>query len=243
MQQNSKSENGNVFIIILVAVALFGALIFTFSRSGSQGISSISKQEAKIAAQEIINYARLVEGAVDRVRRNGCSENEISFENLIVSGYSNSNSPSDNSCHVFDDNGGKISYKAPKTEWLDGSHVSELVYGQIFFTVRTEIPGVGIDDHPTDSDGELIMNIPYINKNICLTINALLKHQDSNNDGLDLLAGGQINLTLPFNGVTSGTTSNLRGTEVDGTLNGCFRSIGAGSPLGSFHFYHVLLAR
>lgn len=64
----ANTQSGNVFVIILVAVTLFAALMFTFSRTGSQDTGNLTKQQAKIIAQEILNYAQLVEGAVNRVR-------------------------------------------------------------------------------------------------------------------------------------------------------------------------------
>ena len=139
------SESGNVFILILLGVFLFGALMYSFSRSANQGAGNLSKQQAKIAAQEILNYARLVEGAVDRVRRNGCSESEISFENDVVTGYTNPNAPTDKSCHIFDDEGGKVSYPANLNQWLEKSYSAELGYNEYVFNSGNFRPGVGID--------------------------------------------------------------------------------------------------
>ena len=111
MQLNNTIRNtqaGNVFVFILAGIFLFGALIFTFTRGASKGTTSLSKHQARVAAQEILNYAQTLELAVSRVRRNGCSENQISFENDVVAGYINANAPVDNSCHIFKDNGGKM---------------------------------------------------------------------------------------------------------------------------------------
>ena len=104
MQQNKNisHQSGNVFIIILIGVLLFAALLYTFSRSLQTSGGNISSQQAEIAGQEILNYSRMLEEAVNRVRQNGCSENEISFETSDQpSKYNNLNSPTDNSCHIY----------------------------------------------------------------------------------------------------------------------------------------------
>ena len=67
-QNNLKSQSGNVFILILAGVVLFGALMFTFSRSADKGTGNLTKQQAKITAQDILSYAKIVEDAIDRVR-------------------------------------------------------------------------------------------------------------------------------------------------------------------------------
>lgn len=162
MPRNRNNEQGNVFLIILIAVVLFGALIFTFSKSGSQGVSSISKQEAKIAAQEILNYTRLVEGAVDRVRRNGCSENEISFQNSTLTGYTNTDAPGDNSCHIFNENGGKVTVMPYDPKIHAGSSTA-----WIQFVGNNVVTGVG----STNADLIMIQETPSL---VCNEINSLL---------------------------------------------------------------------
>lgn len=162
MPQNKNPESGNVFLIILIGVVLFGALIFTFSKSGSQGVGTISKQEAKISAQEILNYARLVERAVDRVRRQGCSESEISFQNATLGGYTNTAAPSNNSCHIFNDNGGKISVVAYNPKIHAGSNSSWIeIIGD------NAVPNIG------SANSDLLL-LQEVSTPICTTINSLL---------------------------------------------------------------------
>jgi hypothetical protein len=166
--KRSRSENGNALIIILAGVFLFAALMFTFTKSGQKGTGNLTKQQTKIAAQEILSYAQLVEGAVDRVRRNGCSENEISFENAVVSGYSNPNAPNDKSCHIFEPEGGKITYSQPNQRWLDDSHSIYQIFGDVLVTGSARIIGLGT----TNTD--LLYIVPFIKKEICESINQTL---------------------------------------------------------------------
>lgn len=226
------SEAGNVFIIILVAVVLFGALIFTFSRSGSQGVNSINKQEAKIAAQEILNYARLLEGAVDRVRRNGCSETEISFENAVVGGYSNPNSPSDKSCHIFDDAGGKISFLKINDNSFEPHTGSIGPY--FYFTGANAYKGIGKDCSTSNCFD--LSTFALIQQPICYEINKMVGISTIPND--TDMSGNQF----------LGTFNNARNVLDEPASNplvgkkfGCFYESGDGSP--NHTFYSILLAR
>lgn len=225
MPQNNNSQNnkeaGNVFIIILVAVVLFGALIFTFSRSGSQGVSSISKQEAKIAAQEILSYARLVEGAVDRVRRNGCSESEISFKNDVNLNYTNPNAPIDKSCHIFEPEGGKIEF------FVGDSKIYLSATNPLIFSGGNRIIDVG------STNLDLILII-VTTDNICNEI-----HKSLNIEVTSTLENIAL---LPFTGdFTPSATPDIgdENTSLQGLHQFCLKP-----PSGSREFFtSVLLAR
>ena len=220
MLQNNNSQNGNVFIIILVAVALFGALMFTFSRSGNQSSGNRTKQNAKIAAQEILNYARLVEGAVDRVRRNNCSENEISFENSVVSSYTNASAPGDNSCHVFEAEGGKANFMIynPQIHLSSGNPV--------FFTGGMRVIGVG-------SNATELTLISPISSETCDQINDSLGNDVTTTQ--DDFAGSQ------FTGnFTPSATPDIgnENTSLQGLSSFCMRNLA-----GVSWFVSVLFAR
>ena len=236
-RKNKRGEFGSVFVIILAGVALFGALMFTFSRSGSQGTNNLTKQQTKIAAQEILNYAHLVEGAVNRVRNNGCSENEISFENAVVSGYSNTNSPSDNSCHAFEDEGGKVEYILAQKKWLDSSFDIPLYinnYG--YFLPHNNLPIEGIGTQ--ESDLRFILN--FVNKNICLAINDLIgvtnpsgNPPNDNNDSVANVAQGSF----------ASPTANIIGDDGGHDLPGKTTFCREGGTVNQYQFSHVLLTR
>jgi hypothetical protein len=246
-QNNSSTQAGNVFILILAGVFLFGALALTFTRSAQKGSGNLSKQQAKIAAQEILNYARLVEGAVDRVRRNGCSENEISFENAVVAGYSNPNALPDKSCHIFDTAGGKISYKNPNTEWLDTNFNTEENFGTFIFTGRTCVKDVGMKgaNCHTDVDlkEELVFFSPFIKKEICTAINQLIALPSLNPEQESASAWQPLSSGLKFIGTyANGNQLSTSGSIYEGKSNYCFEG-NVSPPSGSYNFYQVLLAR
>ena len=58
--------------------------------------SDTSAISAKAQATAILGYAYEVKLGVDRVLGHGCKDTDISFENPVVGGYINPNSPSDN---------------------------------------------------------------------------------------------------------------------------------------------------
>lgn len=134
-----------------------------------------------MAATEILNYARLVEQAVDKLRRKGCSEDQLSFENdtLLNSGITyigriiNSQSPVDKSCHVFHDNGGKIEYLKVQEKYLNPELVQpgreELGNGFYFFlSKKLEIAG-------NNYRREIVMVATALSIEVCNAINDILK--------------------------------------------------------------------
>ena len=232
-QKYKTAQAGNVFIIILLGVFLFGALMYMFSRSAQQGTGNLTAQQANIAAQEILNYARLVEGAVDRIRRNGCSESEISFANSVVVGYANTAAPSDNSCHIFEDNGGKIEYLIPLASWSDRAYEAETTYDAFTFTKDTAVENIGT----TAAEGTLLLN--FISRDLCLEINNQLDIENPSNAPPESVA--VFNYDTLYDGDFDDSTvpNPMNAPELIGESTGCVKANG----LDQFHFYHVLLAR
>lgn len=74
------TQSGNVFALILLAVILFAALIFVFSRGFDTGATRMTSANARTYATDTIVYAQSVERAVQRILQNGVSESDISFE-------------------------------------------------------------------------------------------------------------------------------------------------------------------
>ena len=229
--EKGSAQAGNVFVIILLGVFLFGSLMYMFSRNAQQGTGNLTKQQANIAAQEILNYARLVEGAVDRVRRNGCSETEISFANDVVTGYEHT-PPARDECKVFDEDGGKITYMQPIENWLDNIHSAQSTYGEFAFTDSTSVTGI----ETTKQEGSLLLN--YIQLNICTEINNQLGI--ANPAGLPPEDVGVFNSTILYDGRFPNTPSSpINAPETIGRPTGCVQYNG----VNRYHFYHVLLAR
>jgi len=228
------NQSGNVFVIILVGIALFGALGFTFSKSANKGTGNLTKQQAKIAAQDILNYASLMEGAVDRVRRNGCSETEISFENDVIDGYTNPNAPSDKSCHIFNSHGGKITYAEPNSNWLNPNNNTEIGYSEFRFIAENTI--FGLHDNTKDT---LLLILPWIKKSICEEINfQIFSDSTISEDAANFFYLNNRKSIGVFDSAFGGIDLNANPT-FGGKPSACFSSVGS----GGYHYYHALLVR
>ena len=108
MNRTGNRQSGIAIGPILFVVAILAVLASAIAAGSGAFNSDTSAVKAKAQASAILEYANEVKFAVDRLLAKGCADTQISFENPIVSGYTNPNAPSDKSCHVFDVNGGGI---------------------------------------------------------------------------------------------------------------------------------------
>ena len=83
-QEKGKNETGGAIVWILVAIALFAALNYAVSKGTRSGATTISKEQAVVASNEILDYGRAIRQAVQTLQINGCGDTEISFENSVV---------------------------------------------------------------------------------------------------------------------------------------------------------------
>lgn len=113
------TQAGNVFFIILIAVMLFAALAFTFSKGIQQGGQTISQRQAEIATSDILNYAQRVERGVQTILADRVSENDLSFDNQFISGYTNTDCVT-SSCKVFATGGGGVTWQKPPPKANNG---------------------------------------------------------------------------------------------------------------------------
>lgn len=242
------SESGSVIWFILLAVVLLAALTITVSRSSDSVEQSGDRERARVVASEIMRYAKGLEQAISKMRINGISENEISFQNSFISDYENPYC-TNTSCRLFHKEGGGLTYQRPESGWLDGAYSSEDYYGETLFSGNACILNVGNYGESGScigtSDQELMMFIPFVRKSICLEINRLA----------DFGIGGE-DPPVDTSSAWNATASNARfsgrfnnGTNIDTSpsggfekqTTGCFE--GDSTPSGGYHFYYTLLAR
>ncbi len=81
---------------ILYIVAILAVLASAIAAGSGAFNSDTSAISAKAQATAILGYTYEVKLGVDRVLGHGCKDTDISFENPVVGGYINPNSPSDN---------------------------------------------------------------------------------------------------------------------------------------------------
>lgn len=227
-------QSGNALIFILIAIALLGLLTVTMTRSGDSTNDTGDYEQNQIAASEILGYAKSIENAVQQLLARGCSENELSFENSTVAGYTNANSPTDNSCHVFEPEGAGMTYQAPNEDWLDNSKSAETNYLTWGFNGGYQI--IGAESNNTD----LIVRKAHLEKEMCYSINQLLS---VNNTGSDVPTD---NSDGSGNGAFTGSftapvadTLNDDAAEFNNKRTFC-RFISTSS---TYQFIHVLHAR
>ncbi len=237
--KNFKNQNGNAILFILIAVFLFGALAFSFSRSARDGSSNISKQQTKIAAQEILNYARIIEGAVNRVRRNGCSETEITFENSVVGGYSNPDAPIDKSCHIFEPEGGRALVLTPSS-LIDSKKIFTLPWSHYVYGMDADFIGIGTNGTNSENS-ELYLLLAISNPQICNEINKLLGLPTGTSTPDD---SGVSHLVGLFKGDFIAPLSSMgdeAGSSILSNINAaCYID---NDQANHYAYYHVLLAR
>lgn len=187
-------QAGNAIVIILIAVFLFGALAAVFMRGAKTGQGNLTAQQARLAAQELLDFYNTVEKAANKLRSQRCSENDINFANSndagTFIGYNQSpTAPADKSCDIFDVSGAGLNMSM---EWeryqLARAQIPTTPddnYGQTFFRIGiANIVGIGT------SASDLMFQLNYVNPKICDAYNKIL--------------GYNIDLTIEDNGPATG---------------------------------------
>lgn len=244
----SSTERGNAIIFILLAIALLAALTFAVGRMSSKTSGNLSKEQARISAEQIMRTAQTYEGAIQKIINvNRCSENEINLDNTLTSvSYDNTDAPTDGRCDIFNVAGAGLKYTAPEEKFLDSSNSAKNQYGEWVWNADQCLLGLGTGDTTcTDnSSAELLMLLPHIREEICLEINNL------NGVTNPIVAGSPTPPTDDQSGAGfTGTFTTSNGILGQGTSNalenhatGCFKDQN-GTWNNSFVFYHVILVR
>lgn len=163
----SKSESGNVIVMIFIAIALLGALTFAFTGSNRTSTALLTGTQLEAYASQMISYGSDVQQAVKRLTLRGCSDTEISFENPVSNlNYTNASAPSDDSCNVFSPKGGGLVYKIMTPEELFPGATQP---GQPTFHGNNQISGVGSD--AANGGDELTFKYTYVRDDLCMAIN------------------------------------------------------------------------
>lgn len=224
-------QNGNALWFILIAIALLGLLTMSLSK-GSNNNDSGDFERNQIVANDILAYAKSMENAVQFLLSRGCSENDISFENTFVSGYTNPNAPTDNSCHVFHVNGAGMTYNTPDTKWLDSSHSAKNEFGD--WVIPDDVSVIDLGRNPAS---EIMLVLPYLKKDICLSANTIIGIDNPSGDAP--LDNGFVYTDMKYIG-TFKTTDSIGGETASliGEPTACYIDDG-----GFYTFYHVLHIR
>lgn len=227
----TSNQSGNVFLMILIGIVLFAALMFTFSRGMRQGTESMGGREAELAASDIVAQSQKIQRGVERILSKGISESDISFVNNVDTNYTNL-ACSDDKCQVFNPAGGAVLWKNPP---------ADVNSGELYFFGPNR---VGTTDGTTKDIGtsarDLVMLLP-VKPQVCDAINAMT------NKFTTWVSSGSQNTTIRFTGnyTVGGATVISRENEPVQPTTGCFCD-GAGATCLStdpHFFFSVLYAR
>ncbi len=224
------NQNGNVLVILLIAIILFAALSFAVSGMMRGNTTSIKAENESIVAAEILNYARSVREAVSFLRiTNQCEDTEISFERSPFDGSDaflvNAGAPADFSCHVFHPNGGGITPIVPAPE----VSLQDYIY----------TGGFAVTDLGTSTTPNLSMVLPNISLSLCEILNKRLGLGAPQQD--DFFSMAFTNFTGTY-ALVDGVGSLGGGNAMyDAKQAGCFFEDNA-SP-GWYAFYQTLIVR
>ena len=208
-RNDKKTEQGNVFFYILLAVALFAALSYAVSRNNTGSTDIFTEEQAKLAAQEIIEYGNNVANAVQKLRLRGVQDHEFDFSNNVFKLTNGTLFPlvnatcTSNTCKLFSVNGGNIEAQyAPEV-----SQISNLpngigsTPGQGNFR-SNYIEGIG------SSEPDLNFEVTYVNRKVCIKINEILGVDNpSNTPPVDSYSQQNYSGTLTSFPLPSGTDS------------------------------------
>lgn len=222
-----KHQSGNALFLILIAVALFAALSYAIT-SSSRGSGNMDKERVILLKSDFENYLSDIQAAVIRLQViNGCSDTQISFENSISpQDYTNLNAPFDNRCHIFEPEGGGLTFRMFGEDFMEDPN--DVANARIRFTARP-ISGIG-----EETESDLLLLFTDIVPEICYLLNI--------DRGINTPAGtpaAENYSRAVFDGTYSTETPDISHVQHAGELSFCL------TKATNVHhdFFHVLIAR
>lgn len=160
--------SGNILFLILIAVALFAALSYAVTQT-TQGSGSVSKDKTKLLAARMLNHISEIQRGIQHMRLiNRCSDTQLSFESAQQGGFSthyvNPSAPADKRCHLYDPNGGAVTFeKIPDDP--NGFDLAEHGWGGFYhFSGYVKFYEIGSEE------AELVLHLPHIYDDLCMEI-------------------------------------------------------------------------
>lgn len=246
MRRNNQS--GNVFLFILLGVFLFGALIFTLTKSGNQGVASMSKQKIQITISDIENFGIDLENTINRLRSKGCSENQISLNydsdgdgNYLDAGdsYNNASAPSDYRCHVFHSSGGKMQWP-DFSDFIDPKLQTNPDHNVVtFYNLFAGDPVItGRWNYTGTAEADLVLMVPFLYRQVCETIAKQVMGLSS-----VVSSGHYLGVTtdIPYKNSFGGAFYSDHSVLVQSKPKGCIRL--ANSVNYPYTYYHTIISR
>jgi hypothetical protein len=234
------SERGSALLYILIAVGLLAALSIIVAKNNRGSVATVTDQQAKLFAQEIIDYGNILASAVQKLRLRGCSDTEIGFGNNVwqynngtlthAPGH-NPNTPG-NECEIFHPDG------ANATAVIMPYNKGFTIAAGAVDKGSSIVNSIDIVDVGTSAD-DLVLIINFVPKESCPVINRLLSSFDSDVPPEDDWTGAGI-----YSGSYTGSAQiGEQESAIAGKLSGCLKWPGGSYGANDVHYYQVLLAR
>lgn len=242
MMRPSPRQSGSIFFMIFIAIGLFAALSYAIFQGGRVGAASLTKEQSKMAAQEIVAYGDALAQAVQTLRLRGCAETQLDFGNTawayVNTSYihptgHNAGAPA-SGCSVFKTDGNLTPVVFPlsyfDTSLTLGAASTNFGASNIRKIV---LPNVGT----TNSD--MHFYLPRIKRDICIEINKSLNVPQNNYLPVHSISGSESNTI--YNGGFGIATIFVHNTAgMDGTRSFCSQQ--SGGP-DRYNFYTTLIVR
>jgi hypothetical protein len=219
-------EQGNVILIVLVALAVFAALAYAVMKP-SRTVQDNADVSVMVNSAMVTQFPKMVHKSVIRLITEGVAlENqEFNAPDTIV----------DPKRSIFHEDGGKVTYaNAPSTVMAGDAE------GTWSFNMNFEIDGLSSSAKGI-AGNEMIAFLSDVNQTICEQVN-----QEMGIMGIPATpnyeAAIQVNQTneTTINQVKNVSLKSASGNEFDGKLYGCLQNGGLNGP---YVFYYVLAQR
>lgn len=226
----TRHNSGNVLIMILIAIALMGALTTVVS-SGLSGSKGTKDNTLKTKATQVMRFSNSVKDAVTLIYSNGASESDISFGSPVLTGYGNADVDAPN--EVFNDLGGGAKLMNIP-EGISASSSQWEFYG------FSRAPDVGVD-----AEADLMLVLPDVTLGFCQAINQTLGYDANATPPVDTSADAKCvhDTATRFTGTfaTGGAINDMDKSNFDVTpaSYGCVRC----ATTSAYHYYYTLLER
>ncbi len=237
-------QRGNILFLILLAVVLFAALSYAVTSSMRGGGSNSGKENAELAAADILNYFSQVDTAVQRmVLTGGVEDYQLNFyyqsTNNFVMGSNDNTNCTDSRCRVFDPSGGGVSGRNHFSEYMSTPNTS---YAPLL--LYASVNGVG------SSKPDIVLALRGIKASICSAITKKAGIDYIIPQGVIPTSGDSwmYQFSIPVGSIpdsTEDTPTNIT-TEIGTkqTFCACHTTVTNGCESAGFPVvYHVVLAR
>ena len=237
-------QSGNVLFLILIAVVLFAALSYAVTQS-SRGGGSVSQEQVKIAASQILQHAVSVQQAIARMMLvKGSSEDAICFAHegwaagIEYNSYDHADC-ADNENRVFHPDGGGVAWMSPDPSWMnqDATGTPAWAKDRWIYTGDISVLNVGT------AAPELLAFLGPVTEEVCTEINSNMGVSTSFSPHDYVCCGWDVAKVFGFSTprYSQDTTIGDQNSDYGGVRTGCARD-NSSAPY-NYYFWHVLIER